>query len=208
MKDSSSSMTSSFSWPAGAAGGAVLRGALPGRWPAGLPAPGALLVSRARSHRPAAADLDGEAEQLRSGKTERGELPRNFPRPYFTWGELETKLAALPSLRLSAWGDAAPLDFIAAPTYAGRLPLFLKKAVELLARRQRLIIVSHQASRLAELLEGEDTSPHPSRRSPGCPAPARGCWCRARCRRAGCWAARPASSPTPRYSASSSSSVS
>ena len=48
------------------------------------------------------------------------------------------------------------MDFISAPSYAGQLPSFLKKTRELLSQKKRLIIVSHQASRLSELLDEED----------------------------------------------------
>jgi transcription-repair coupling factor (superfamily II helicase) len=119
--------------------------------------PGALLViDEPSSVEQTAQDLDGEASQLRSAMLERGELPRNFPRPYSTWDELSPLLKDRRSLDLAAWGDAASLDFISAPTYAGKLPLFLKKIVELMAQRQRIVIVSHQAIRLSELLAGED----------------------------------------------------
>ena len=48
------------------------------------------------------------------------------------------------------------LDFTPAPSYAGQLPVFIKKARQLLNQNHRLIIASHQASRLSELLEEED----------------------------------------------------
>ncbi len=119
--------------------------------------PGALLViDEPSSMEQAVLDLDGEAARLRSGMMERGELPSNFPCPYFSWRDLAPLIKDRRSLSLAAWGDAAPLDFISAPTYAGKLPLFLKKTVELLAQRKRLVIVSHQAIRLSELLAGED----------------------------------------------------
>ncbi|HJX12088.1 MAG TPA: transcription-repair coupling factor [Dehalococcoidales bacterium] len=102
------------------------------------------------------ADLDAEAGQLRAEKMERGELPANFPRPYFTGGEVAAGFRARPSLRLEAWGVEERLDFISAPGYAGQLPAFLKKVLELREQGKRLVIVSHQASRLSELLEGED----------------------------------------------------
>ncbi len=104
----------------------------------------------------AAADLDSEAAQLRDEKLARGELPRNFPRPYFTWEEIEAGMASRPRLGLAAWGGENRLDFMSAPYYAGRLPAFLKKTAELLQQKKRVVIVSHQASRLSELLGGED----------------------------------------------------
>ncbi len=119
--------------------------------------PGALLViDEPSSVEQAVLDLDDEAVRLRSGMLERGEMPLNFPRPYFTWDELSPVVKDRRSLNLAAWGDAAPLDFITAPAYAGKLPLFLKKVVELMSLGKRLVIASHQAIRLSDLLAGED----------------------------------------------------
>jgi len=103
----------------------------------------------------AAADLEHEADQLRDEKLERGELPRNFPRPYFTWEEIGAGMSDRPRLGLTAWGVVERLDFMSAPYYAGRLPAFLKKAAELLQQQKRVVVVSHQASRLSDLLGGE-----------------------------------------------------
>jgi transcription-repair coupling factor (superfamily II helicase) len=103
-----------------------------------------------------AAAFDDEAGRLRGEKLERGELPRNFPRPYFTWEELGAGLKKQPSLSLNAWGTEESLDFISAPGYAGKLPLFMEKTAELLGQRKRVIVISHQASRLSELLIEKD----------------------------------------------------
>ncbi len=102
-----------------------------------------------------AEQLHQEAEQLRAEKLERGELPGNFPRPYFTRDELAGKIGERQRLELAAFGMEGQMDFISAPGYAGRLPLFIKKTVELLGQGSRVVIVSHQASRLSDLLEGE-----------------------------------------------------
>jgi len=106
-------------------------------------------------------DLEAQASQLRTEKLERGELPPDFPRPYFTWKELEPRIREKPCLMLTAWGigeEERPhqLKFTVAPSYAGQLPVFIKKMKQWLNQKQRLIIVSHQASRLSELLGQED----------------------------------------------------
>jgi len=106
-------------------------------------------------------DLDAQASELRAEKLERGELPPDFPRPCFTWKELEPRIIEKSCLMLTAWGigeDEHPyqLNFTPAPSYAGQLPLFIKKVKQLLSQKQRLILVSHQASRLSELLAQED----------------------------------------------------
>jgi transcription-repair coupling factor (superfamily II helicase) len=111
-------------------------------------------------------DLEAQAEQLRSEKIERKELPAGFPRPYFNRGELEPRISQKSCLRLTAWGvgdnePAHKLDFATAPGYAGQLPALVKKAKQWLKQKQRLIIVSHQASRLAEILEQEDILAEP-----------------------------------------------
>jgi len=121
-----------------------------------LPANTLLILDEPSQIEQAAADLDAEAGQLRSEKLERGELPRNFPRPYFTWEELAPVIESRQKLNLAAWGVEERLDFISAPGYAGKLPVFLKKVAELLSQQKHIIIVSHQASRLSELLAGED----------------------------------------------------
>jgi len=131
-----------------------------------LPPDCLLVLDELPNIEPAIDDLDAQASQLRAEKIERKELPVNFPRPYFTWKELEPKIKQKSRLRLTAWGvereeHAHQLSFSPAPSYAGQLPAFIKKIKQLLGQKQRLIIVSHQASRLAELLEQEDIMASP-----------------------------------------------
>ncbi len=126
-----------------------------------LPEDGLLVLDEAPNIEQAVNDLEIQAEKLRAEKIERKELEPGLPRPYFNWKELEPKIKDRPSLRLTAWcvdqNEAAQrLNFTAAPGYAGQLPALVKKAKQLLKQGQRLIIVSHQASRLAEILEQED----------------------------------------------------
>ncbi len=121
-----------------------------------LPSDALVVLDEPVSIARAAADLDAEADQLRAEKLERGELPRNFPAPYFTWDELEPAIKSRQSLSLEAWGVEEELDFTSAPDYAGKLPSFISKTVELLGQHKRIIIVSHQANRLSELFDEED----------------------------------------------------
>ena len=106
-------------------------------------------------------DLDVKANELRTEKLKRGELPANFPRPYFTWEELELGMKGRQCLTLTAWDITAEeqpykLNFTPTPSYAGQLPMFIKKAKQLLNQKHRLILVSHQAARLSELLDEAD----------------------------------------------------
>jgi transcription-repair coupling factor (superfamily II helicase) len=110
-------------------------------------------------------ELGAQAEQLRAEKIERKELPVNFPQPYFSWQELEPSINRKSRLRLTAWGvDEEPghrLSFSPTPNYAGQLPAFIKKVKQLLEQKKRLIVVSHQAGRLSELLEQADIMASP-----------------------------------------------
>jgi transcription-repair coupling factor (superfamily II helicase) len=131
-----------------------------------LPADCLLVLDELPSIEAAIDDLDDKASQLRAEKIERKELPINFPQPYFSWKELEPKITKKSCLALTAWGleqeeNANRLSFAAVPGYAGQLPVFIKKVKQLLGQKKRLIIVSHQASRLAELLEQEDIMASP-----------------------------------------------
>jgi transcription-repair coupling factor (superfamily II helicase) len=122
-------------------------------------------------------ELDDKASRLRAEKLERQELPVNFPQPYFSWKELEPKLKQKSRLNLTAWGlegeeSAHTLSFATVPGYAGQLPAFIKKVKQLLGQKKRLIVVSHQASRLSELFEQADIMASPVEEVKVIPAPA------------------------------------
>jgi len=126
-----------------------------------LPSNALLVLDEPQGIKGAIEDLDAEGTKLRAEKLKRGELPSDFPRPYFTWEELEPKLARNRRLTLTTWGTAGDgepqrLNFTPAPNYAGQLMPFIKKVKQLPSQRNRVILASHQANRLSELLEEED----------------------------------------------------
>ncbi len=114
--------------------------------------------------------LNEEAQELRATKTESGELPEGFPSPYLVWQELETQIEAkrrlvLPnaiSYQLSAAGNGQAWPFVPAQSYGSQLEMFLKTARQMVGQRQRVVVVSHQANRLAELLQKEDVHTSPT----------------------------------------------
>ena len=126
-----------------------------------LPRDTLIILNEPRSLASAAADLEAKASELRAEKLERGELPPDFPRPYFTWQELEAEINKDQCLTLTAWDktpDEQPLrlSFTIAPSYGGQLPAFIRKAKHLQKQGHRLILISHQASRLSEILSEAD----------------------------------------------------
>jgi len=108
--------------------------------------------------------LNEETQELRDAKIEKGELPEDFPSPYLSWGELESQVKERHRLALKTWdvkGSRQALPFTRAQSYGSQLERFLKTARQIVEQRQRVVVVSHQANRLAELLqkEGIHTSP-------------------------------------------------
>jgi transcription-repair coupling factor (superfamily II helicase) len=113
--------------------------------------------------------LNEETEELRAAKIERSELPEDLTSPYLTWEELESRieekshLALLNAIsyQLSASSNGETWPFVPAQSYGSQLEMFLRMARQMVEQRQRVVVVSHQANRLAELLQKEDiyTSP-------------------------------------------------
>jgi transcription-repair coupling factor (superfamily II helicase) len=102
--------------------------------------------------------LDNRATGLREQKIKDGELPVDFPQPYFNWKELFAKIRALSGLELLSWTGSEEtgmhhLDFNTAPAYAGQLPMLITKTGSFLEQKMRLVFISNQASRLSELFE-------------------------------------------------------
>jgi transcription-repair coupling factor (superfamily II helicase) len=107
--------------------------------------------------------LNEETEELRAAKIEKGEIPEGFPSPYLAWEQLESqvvekrRLALLNAIsyQLSATDNGEAWPFVTAQSYGSQLEMFLKTAKQMVDQRQRVVVVSHQANRLAELLQKE-----------------------------------------------------
>jgi transcription-repair coupling factor (superfamily II helicase) len=119
--------------------------------------------------------LNEETQELRDAKMERGELPRDFPSPYLTWEELETQIKEKHRLALETWdaarGQGQAWPFVQAQSYGSQLERFLKTAKQMVEQRQRAFVVSHQANRLAELLQKEDIHTSPASQIEQIPPP-------------------------------------
>ncbi|MFC1973789.1 hypothetical protein ACFLU2_00295 [Chloroflexota bacterium] len=104
--------------------------------------------------------LEAQAIDLRRGHIERGELPKNFPTPYFVWSELVPEIDKFDlRMDLDHWGDGERghiINFNSAPSFSGQITMFIEGVKEIIEGGSRLIIVSQQAARLAEILEEQD----------------------------------------------------
>ncbi len=123
-----------------------------------------------------------------SQELEQGESPQCSPPPYLAWEKLEPKIRVRHRLMLKstsetlrfAQGDKGDtqsdiiesngrllrtarndiaLPFSPCQSYGGKLERFLKAARQMLQQRQSVLVVSHQANRLAELLQEEGIYP-------------------------------------------------
>ncbi len=101
-------------------------------------------------------DLGSQAVGIRNGLIERGELPRNFPSPCFDWPELKANIArtgrVFTLLNWSGEVDDSCFGFDVPPGYGGQLPRLLEDVPHWLAEGYRVIVVSQQAERIAEVL--------------------------------------------------------
>jgi len=96
----------------------------------------------------ALSDLEGEMEDLRQALEARGELPAWMESPCFTKEEIQERLLC-PSLEFRL-GEESELtsSFAPSPSYGGLLE---ELVIDTLEQKRRVILVSRQASRLAEI---------------------------------------------------------
>ncbi|WP_332445453.1 transcription-repair coupling factor [Dehalococcoides mccartyi] len=121
-----------------------------------LPADALVVLDEPASIEQAASHLDKEAEELRSDRLSQGELPSVYPRPYFSWEEISAKLKTKKRFIMASFGresESLKLDFASQDNYVGRLSALYEKLGELKGHAGRVVIISHQAARLAELLK-------------------------------------------------------
>ncbi|MFC2009575.1 transcription-repair coupling factor [Chloroflexota bacterium] len=106
-------------------------------------------------------ELDIQAKELRQSQIESGELREDSPVPYCSYPDIEAKLGKIKQrLVFRMWSaensELHHLAFAPAPSYGGQLKLLFREVRGLLGEGRRVIITSHQASRLSELFEEEN----------------------------------------------------
>lgn len=126
-----------------------------------LPENALIVLDEPEKLKSAAGAYDAGSEESRAEKILSGELPKNFPRPYFNWSELQPRLNSTAKLSLASWGvdegeGVGGLGITPASVFGGQLPLFIQKVRALMRQKNRIIIVTQQAARLSELLSESD----------------------------------------------------
>ena len=137
-----------------------------------LPQKTLLVMDGAAAVESEAESLDRRAEELRSARTSRGELPVNFPSPQAAWDRPFLSRHPGPTLVLESWtpGDDG-LDFRPSPSYFGRQGELAQDIKTALAGGKRIAIVSRNARRLSEALSEEGLSASASSSLPSPPQP-------------------------------------
>jgi transcription-repair coupling factor (superfamily II helicase) len=120
-----------------------------------------LIVEDAGELMAALSDLEGQAEQLARDLHAAGDVPAVLARPYLAGEVVRERLSAHPALFLghSTFGRIAPQQtdplaeaFTAGPRYGGQMRKILAEIENRLASGDRVVMVSRQAPRLADLL--------------------------------------------------------
>jgi len=109
----------------------------------------------------ALSDLEGEMEDLRQALEARGELPAWMESPYFTKDEIQERLSPSLEFRLGEESGLAS-SFAPSPSYGGLLEELVVDTLEMRGPRRSVVLVSRQASRLAEIYSEWGTSLVPS----------------------------------------------
>jgi transcription-repair coupling factor (superfamily II helicase) len=143
-----------------------------------LPANGLLVVDDWQDLRAAVAETEQRAADVRRDLLRANELPPNMASPLLPWDDLRGKLTAHTPLLLGQTGpqDSARLvgplghAFAFEQRYGGQLKRALEAFDEHRHAGQRVIIVTRQAPRLAELLDEREIRVTPVRDVRGLPA--------------------------------------
>ena len=126
-----------------------------------VPANALVLMDDVVALETAAFGLENQSLGLRAEMVRDGDLPANFAVPYFPWEELKGRLASRRAISLAYGPEEEPSPFketfVAAPRYAGQLRQALADIAELGARDQRVVLVTRQAERLADLMREQNT---------------------------------------------------
>jgi len=126
-----------------------------------LPSDALLVLDEPNSIERAITDIEDQIRLLRNEKVSSGELPSNFPMPYFSWEDINNKTRNRQNIVFSSLSNVPSdrlyqFDFSPALDYAGQLTTFIRKVKQLVQEKRQIVVVSHQASRLSELFEEED----------------------------------------------------
>jgi transcription-repair coupling factor (superfamily II helicase) len=130
-----------------------------------LPHNGMLIVDDRWALADSWAELEEEALDLRASVEKSGALPADYPLPYVTWDDWLEMTADRPALTLGHGREETTSrlarSFIPGPRFAGQLRPLLDHIESARMQGDRVVVVSRQARRLADLWSTEHGSLQP-----------------------------------------------
>lgn len=131
-----------------------------------FPRDAAVVLEEPEQIQAAQREADVQAAAVRAELVQNGELPADFPRAHLTWEEIAERLLQHPRLALATAlpPEEKPLALPFAPLahFGGRLREWLETVAGQRKEGERVVVVSHQAARLTELLREQGHPPLPA----------------------------------------------
>jgi len=129
-----------------------------------IPPASPLVVDEPAELRQVLAELDGQAEETRAAMETSHQIPRGLPLPHVSQPTLMAAIDARKQIELSRWATpetaaASVPPFSAAATFGGRLRQLSLEVIARMRAGWRVVVVSQQAPRLAELFASEGLDP-------------------------------------------------
>ncbi|MCO6451337.1 MAG: transcription-repair coupling factor [Caldilineales bacterium] len=130
-----------------------------------LPAKSLLLIDAAADVAAVALDLEGQALQIQADLIKSGDLPAGFDRPHMVWEELRPQMEQRQPVVLgqgkldghsTSVGSALGRLFQPGPRWGGQLKRVIEQVESIRSGGARVVMVSRQASRLADLFAEAD----------------------------------------------------
>ena len=118
-----------------------------------LPQDGLLVLDQQVVIESEVTELIERADLLKAAREKRGELPTGFPSPQLSWDEFSLAMGPFPRVLLETWGPGEDsIGFQPAPSYFGKANEFAEDALPFIKEGKRIVVVSRNTRRLAELL--------------------------------------------------------
>ncbi len=130
-----------------------------------LPKDGLLLIDAAADVAATALDLEGQAGQIKTDLVKRGDLPPDFLPSFVSWQKLRTHIEQRGMIVLgqgkldghtTSVGSALGRLFHAGPRWGGQLRRVIRQTQQAAQGGSRVVIVSRQATRLADLYADQE----------------------------------------------------
>ncbi|MCX6012230.1 MAG: transcription-repair coupling factor [Chloroflexi bacterium] len=102
--------------------------------------------------------INTQSMEMRTNLIERGELPVNFPSPYFLWDELRQKFPGFQrNMKIGTWGisEGIEVPFLPAPRFSGNIKPLIESMRDMIKKKKKITIVSQQSKRLLEIMNEE-----------------------------------------------------